>query len=29
MEYECPEAPNDSDEKILKLPERLAALAQY
>jgi hypothetical protein len=26
MEYECPEAPNDSDEKILKLPARLAAL---
>jgi len=26
MEYECPEAPNDSDEKILKLPGRLAAL---
>ena len=26
MEYECPEEPNDSDEKILKLPARLAAL---
>jgi hypothetical protein len=26
MEYECPEEPNDSDEKILKLPGRLAAL---
>ena len=26
MEYECPEGPNDSDEKILKLPGRLAAL---
>ena len=26
MEYECPEGPNDSDEKILKLPARLAAL---
>ena len=26
MEYECPEGLNDSDEKILKLPGRLAAL---
>ena len=26
MEYDCPEGTNDSDDKILKLPERLAAI---
>ncbi len=26
MEYECPDGPTDSDDKILKLPERLAAI---
>jgi hypothetical protein len=26
MEYDCPEGPNESDDKILKLPERLAAI---
>lgn len=26
LEYECPEDPNDSDEKILKLPARLSAI---
>ena len=26
LEYECPEDPNDSDEKILRLPERLSAI---
>jgi hypothetical protein len=26
LEYECPEGANDSDDKILKLPERLAAI---
>jgi hypothetical protein len=26
LEYDCPEGTNDSDDKILKLPERLAAI---
>src|SRR6266849_7393797 len=26
LEYECPDDPNDSDDKILKLPERLTAI---
>ena len=26
LEYECPEGANDSDDKILKMPERLAAI---
>jgi len=26
MQYDCPEGSNDSDDKILKLPERLAAI---
>ena len=26
LEYECPDGPNDSDDKILKLPARIAAI---
>ncbi len=28
LQYECPEDPNDSDEKILKLPARMAAIRE-